>query len=189
MCVQVVTWHHYLVGFIGDREAEKRWLANKITGWAESVDTLARFSRKHSQSVYAGLQKSPRQEWAFVKQVDLGIGKNFGPAEKAMWETFVPALFKGLCDGAPDRGVTRLPVKQAELALLDPTQTAPENWTASCVITGHLAAALRGQVEFQTADHSACIREGRTPVQRRSQQQAEEPLEATLEGPLVQLAC
>ena len=68
----------------------------------------------------------------------------------------------------------------------DPTQTAPEKWTASCVITGHLLTALRGQVEFRTADHSACLREGRTAVRRRSQQRAEEALAATLAGAPIQ---
>ena len=76
--------------------------------------------------------------------------------------------------------VTRLPVKQAGLALADPSHTAPENWTASCVITGHLVAALRGQVEFRTADHSACLREGRTAVRRRGEIREEEALTAAL---------
>ena len=87
-------------------------------------------------------------------------------------ETFVPALFEGLHEGVPDQGVTRLPVKQAGLALPEPSQTAPENWTASCVITGHLVAALRGQVEFRMSDYSACLREGRTEVRRRGQRRA-----------------
>ena len=65
---------------------------------------------------------------------------------------------------------------------------APENWVASCVITGHLVAALRVQVELQTAEHSAYLREGLTAVCRRSQQQAEEALAGTLEGGLVQSA-
>ena len=84
---------------------------------------------------------------------------------------------------------TRLPVKQAGLALTDPTQTAPDNSTASCVITGHLVAALRGQVEFRTADHSACLWEGRTADLRRSQHRAEEALAAKLERTLFQRAC
>ena len=97
----------------------------------------------------------------------------------------MPALYKGLREGVPERGINRLPVKQAGLALPEPTQTAPENWTASCVITGHLVAALRGQVEFRTADHSSCLREGRTAVRRRGQNWAEEALMAALEGPPV----
>ena len=65
----------------------------------------------------------------------------------------MPALFEGLREGVPERGVTRLPVKQVGLALPNPSQTAPENWTASCVVTVHLVAALRVQVEFRTADN------------------------------------
>ena len=71
------------------------------------------------------------------------------------------------------------------LSLPDPTKTASENWTASYVITGHLVAVLRGQVEFRTADHSACLREGRTAVRRRGQIRVEEALKAALEGALV----
>ena len=130
-------------------------MAEKITGWEESVEILAGVSCKHPQCAYSGLQKSLQQEWAFVQRVTPGIGNAFGLVKKALRETFVPELFEGLGDGVPERGVTRLPIKQAGLALPDPSQTAPENWTESCVITGHPVAALRGQVEFRTADHSA----------------------------------
>ena len=114
------------------------------------------------------------------------IGNAFVPVEKALWETFVLALFEGLGEVTPNRGVTRLPLKQAVLVLPDPTLTAPENWTASYVITWHLVAALRGKVEFRTADHSACIWEGWTAVWRQSQQWAEEALAAKIAGGPVQ---
>ena len=64
----------------------------------------------------------------------LGIGNAFGLVEKAMWETFLLALFETLGEGAPVRGVTSLPVKQAVMALPDPTLTVPEKWTSSFVI-------------------------------------------------------
>ena len=60
------------------------------------------------------------------------------------------------------RGDTRergpLPYSVSGLALPDLRNTALENCTASCFITGHLVAALRGQVEFWTADHLAYLR-------------------------------
>ena len=180
--IRVVTGHRYLGGYIGDKEAEGRWLAENIKEWTESVEILAGVSPKHPQSAYAVLQKSLQQKWVFVQQVTPGVGDAFGLVETALKETFVPALFEGLDKGMPERGVTRLPVKHAGLALPDPYQTAPENWTASCVITGHLVVALRGQVEFRTADQSACLREGRTAVRRRGQRRAEEALTAALEG-------
>ena len=77
---------------------------------------------------------------------------------------FLLSLFERVGDGAPGRALTRLPVKQAGMALLDPTRTAPENWQASCVITGHLVSALRGQVPFRTADHATCLQDGRAAV-------------------------
>ena len=144
--IWVVTGHQYLGGFIRDRDAERGWLQEKIRGWTESVKLLAGVAYKHPQYAYAGLQNSLQQEWAFVQRVAPGVGDAFGPVEEAIKEIFVPALYEGLREGVMEQVTTRLSVKQAGLALPDPTQTAPENWTASCVITGHLVAALRGQV-------------------------------------------
>ena len=123
-----------------------------------------------------------------MQRVTPGIDDAFRPVEKALRETFVPALFERLGDGVPERGATRLPVKQAGLAIPEPSQTATENWMASCVITGNLVAALRGQVDFRTADQSACLQEGLTAVRQRGQRQVEEALTAALEGPPVQHA-
>ena len=92
-----------------------------------------------------------------MQRVTSGVGEAFGLVEEALREIFIPALFEGVREGVPEREITFLPVKQASLALPNQIQTAPENWTASCVITGHLVAALRGQVEFWTANHSTCF--------------------------------
>ena len=70
-----------------------------------------------------------------MQRVTPGIGNAFGPVEEVLQETFFRDIFQGLVEGELERGVTRLPAKQAVLALLDRTNTAPENWTASCVIT------------------------------------------------------
>ena len=99
-----------------------------------------------------------------MQQMTPGIGNAFGTVEEALRETFWPELFKGLDNSVPERGVTLLPVKQTGLDLPDPSQTAHDNWMASSVITGHILASLRGQVEFRTADHSACLQEGQTAV-------------------------
>ena len=58
------------------------------------------------------------------------------------------------------KGVTLLSVKQVGLAFPYPTKKAPENWTASCVITKRLVAALRDQEEFWTVRHATTPLEG-----------------------------
>ena len=117
------------------------------------MNILAEVARKYPQSAYTRLQKSLQQEWAFIQRVTPVVGDSLGPVEEALKDTYMPALFEGLREGVTEQGVTCLPVKQAGLALPDPSHTAPENWMASCVITRHLVAALRGQFEFQTAYH------------------------------------
>ena len=61
-----------------------------------------------------------------------------------------------------------------------PTLLAPENWQVSCVITGHLVSALRGQVPFRTAYHAACLRNGRAAVRRQNVAKAVASLEMTI---------
>ena len=110
------------------------------------------------------------------------IGDAFGLVEEEIKTTFTPELFNGVGDGAPGRAITRLPVKQAGLALPDPTRTSPDNWQASCVILGYLVSALRGQVTFRTADHAACLRDERVAVRKKSVEKAMASLEATITG-------
>ena len=95
---------------------ENCWLVGKVARWSESVETLAGVSCNHPQSTYAGLQKLLHQVWAFVQRVTPDIGDAFGLVEKALRKTFLAELFKVLGKGAPERGVTRLPVKQSGLA-------------------------------------------------------------------------
>ena len=119
-----------------------------------------------------------------MQRVTPDIRDSFGPLEEALEETFLPDLFQGLGEGSPGRGVTRLLVKQAGLALPYLTKTSPENWTASCVITGRLVAAHTGQEEFQTENHLACLREGWTEVRKRIVLLVEESLVETIAGSL-----
>ena len=66
----------------------------------------------------------------------------------------------------PGRAITGLPVKQAGIALPNPTQTSGLNWTSSCVLTGHIIATLHGEVEFRSGDHSLLMGEFREDIQR-----------------------
>ena len=124
-----------------------------------------------------------------MQRITPGVGAYFALVEEALREVLLPALLWGLTEGLPRRENTRLPVKQAGLAIPDPLLTAPENWTASCIIKGHLVLALRGQTIIRTADHTACLRGRRLAVRHRGVQWAEAALTAALEGSLVQKSC
>ena len=93
-----------------------------------------------------------------MQRVTPNIRDTFGPVDKALRDSFMPALFQGVGEGIPHQGVNCLPVKQAGLNLPDQTLTDLENWTASCVVTGHLGIELRSQEDFRTAYHASFLR-------------------------------
>ena len=84
--------------------------------------------------------------------------------EDALQEIFLQDFFQGATDQIPGRAITGLPVKQARIALPNPTWTAEEIWTASCVITGHLIVALRRTAESRSGNHALLMGEGREEI-------------------------
>ena len=60
-----------------------------------------------------------------MQRVAPGIRDTFSSVEKALRKNFVPALFQGLGEGAPERGVTRLPEKTGGTGPSGPNSDAP----------------------------------------------------------------
>ena len=70
-------------------------------------------------------------------------------------------------------------VKQAGIALIDPTHTCGSNRTASYVITGYLVAALFQNAYFWSGDHAILMGEGRDEIRRRHAKAADMVLTET----------
>ena len=58
------------------------------------------------------------------------------------------SLFHGAEATITGQTIIGITDKHAGLALLKPTQTPQGNWTASCMVTGHLVESLRGNIKF-----------------------------------------
>ena len=63
------------------------------------VQTLLGVARKHLQTGYAGLHKSPHQEWAFAQRVTPKIGYSFNQVEDSLHKYLLPKLFQGVGGG------------------------------------------------------------------------------------------
>ena len=125
-----------------------------MEGWRYSLATLSGVARRHPQIAYAGLQMSLQQDWAFMQRVTPDIGMDLQVVADALRDIFLPVIFKGTTAQIPRRAITGLPVKQAGIALHNPTRTAGENCTAYYVIMGHLVVALHRTAEFRLVNHS-----------------------------------
>ena len=99
-----------------------------------------------------------------MHSITSGIGTEFHPVEDALRNVFLLSLFKGATSQITGRELTGMPSKQTGIALSDPTQTAGANWMVSCVITGHLVAALHRTDEFLSGDHALLMVKGRYDI-------------------------
>ena len=147
-----------------------------MEGWRDLVFTLTGVARRHPQTAHVGLQKSLQQDWAFVQRVTPDIGMAFHVVENTLRDILLLALFQGGTSQIPRREITSLPVKQAGIALPEPTQTVGANWTVSCVIIGHLVVALHGMAEFMSVNCALLMGEGSENIFRRHMEDAETTL-------------
>ena len=81
-----------------------------------------------------------------MQRTTQGLGENFRPTEKAPWEEFYPDLFPGAESQFTSHSIMEFTVKHSGLKIPNPTMTTQGNFKSSCVVTGHLVAALRGHV-------------------------------------------
>ena len=165
---------------MGTEEAQAHWLDDKVEGWRSLVDIMSRVARKHLQASYTVLNNYLQQECGFVQSVTLNTGTAFHTVEGVLQDTLLLAIFKGATYQISGIAVTSLLVKQDSIALPDPTQTAKSNWTAACVITGHLVAALHGTAEFWSGAHALFMGEVRYDIRRQHAEAAETSLGKSL---------
>ena len=164
----IVTGARYLGGFVSKDLDQTLWVEAQAKKWPDAVGVLAYVAENHPQAAYAGLQKSLQQEWQFLQRVTEGIDVEFSGIESALRTQFLPALFGKESLTASQRQLTCLPVKQAEIAISDPTESAGGNYTASTVACGHLVAALRRREEFRSVMHQSTMAEEKAATRKRN---------------------
>ena len=95
-------------------------------------------------------------------------------ADKALCQEILPDLFHGVEEHMPDWAIMGLLIKRAVQAIPGPTMTAQENFTMSCVVTGHLVSYLRFCEEFPPREHAQLLTNVRVDIQRQKGREAEE---------------
>ena len=172
----IVTGHRYLGGYLGEPEDERRYIEQKVEAWEEGVEALSKIAKNHPQAAYAGMQRSLQQEWQFLQRVTEDLGPTFCGIEERLAKKFIPALFGTELEDPAVRILSTLPVKEAGMAIPNPTKTARQNYNASTVAVGHLVQAIRGRDQFRPADHYSVIQSAKKATLERKQDQAKDTL-------------
>ena len=142
----------YIGGFIGTDASRDEWLRPQIETWTEGVKTLAKVATRYPQTAYAGLVKSLQTEWTYLQRVVPDIATHFNPIEDAIATDFLPALFDS---EAPDRALTRLPVRLAGLGIPDPLLHSQRNFMISRGMTEEISSSLKSGEEMNAIEYGA----------------------------------
>ena len=100
--------------------------------------------------------------------------------EKVLWEEFLLDTFLGEETHIPGRKIMGYPVKDSGLEILNSNQMAQGNKNLSCVVPGHIFAALHGRIEFRSGERAQLLTEIRTEIRRQTSHEARESLIAAV---------
>ena len=176
-CPTITSTQRLLGGHIGSEKGQQSYVSEKVSAWADGVRKLAQVAKVAPQQAYIGLTKSvPQCEWQFVQRVVKDSGKLYAPLEAVIAEQFLPALLDGqqpTAEVAEERELYSMPVKYGGLGTSDPTVAADTAFATSRAVSDHLAAAIKGEGEFNIAQHQQCGREARAKHKANKKTQLE----------------
>ena len=90
-----VSGSRYLGAYLVPQAELEAWVKPQVEAWSHGVRLLAKISRRHPQSAYAGLVMSLQSEWQYLQRTVPGVGTLMGPIEEALREKFSPRYSGG----------------------------------------------------------------------------------------------
>ena len=110
--------------------------------WAETIETLGKFSVKYPQTAYSGLVVSLQAEWQYLMRTVPGVGEYMGPVEEALANKFLPKLLGLQSISGGLRKLLALGAKRSGLGIPDLEEAADEIHQKSQVYSEHLVDYL-----------------------------------------------
>ena len=90
-----VSGSRYLGAYLGPQAELEVWVKPQVEAWSHGVRVLAKISRRHPQSAYAGLGMLLKLEWQYLQRTVPRVGTLMGPIEEALGEKLFPSIFGG----------------------------------------------------------------------------------------------
>ena len=67
--IKIVSGHHFLGGFIGEKDEVHGFVLEKVTTWTSGVNKLAEAAEFYPQAAFAALSKSMQFQWSYLQRV------------------------------------------------------------------------------------------------------------------------
>ena len=134
----------HLGAALGSRYYLEEYVGERVEDWVNQVTNLAGFASSHPQASYATFTLDLRHRWTYFLRTLPDIECLLGPLEHAIADSLIPALTGHTCTDA-ERNLLALPVCKGGLSLVNLTELACPEYTASSKVTAPLAEQIVSQ--------------------------------------------
>ena len=134
----------HMGAWVGSQAHKEIYVTEKVDKWIEDVEELARLAVEEPQAVYSCYTKAISHRWSYVQRTIPGISHLFMPLEEVIREKLIPALV-GRKVNDIERQIFTLPVRMGGMNILNPIETAEDQFQSSAYITQNLAQIIKEQ--------------------------------------------
>jgi hypothetical protein len=143
--VQITTeGMRHLGAAIGSTDFKSAYITKKIDGWVDNVQRLSVIAKTEPHAAFSAFTRCLQSRWTFVTRTIPNAAEYFKPLEKAIRETFLPALL-GREVNDMERELFSLPARHAGLGIFNPCILSENAFTSSEGLSAPLTALVLAQ--------------------------------------------
>ena len=145
----------HLRAAIGTYVFKEEFVKEKVGVWVKEIETLSNFAKTEPPAAYTSFTHGVKYRWNHLPRTIPDVSPLIKPLEKAVKDSFIPALLKGHQLIPEDRAVLALPPTLGGLGIVNPVEmAAPEHQNSI-----RLMAALTENIVAQNADKERNVEE------------------------------
>ena len=134
----------HLGAALGSRSYLEQYVGGKVEDWVGEVTRLAEFARSQPQASYAAFTFGLRHRWTYFMRTLPDIENLLQPLERAISDVLIPSLIGRNCSEA-ERDLVALPVRMGGLGLINPSDSADAEYSASIRVSAPLVSKIEAQ--------------------------------------------
>ena len=134
----------HLGAALGSRSYLEHYVGGKVEYWVGEVTRLAEFARSQPQASYAAFTFGLRHRWTYFMRTLPDIETLLQPLERAISDVLIPSLIGRNCSEA-ERDLVAFPVRMGGLWLINPSDSADAEYSASVRVSAPLVSKIEAQ--------------------------------------------
>ena len=132
----------HLGAALGSRSYLEHYVGGKVEDWVGEVTRLAEFARSQPQASYAAFTFGLRHRRTYFMRTLPDIETLLQPLERAISDVLIPSLIGRNCSEAV---LVALPVRMGGLGLINPSDSADAEYSASIRVSAPLVSEIEAQ--------------------------------------------